>query len=388
MSDVTLKRIIDLETQSEVDSSVYTIIDSPTGMGKKYPLGDLVGEVTDLKQDISDLDDKVTELESLEKTRGLSPAQIKQICDDGLAREYFSIGDIINVEWQDKTPSTPVTYTVPMVVTHFGDVYDDEDNLHEDAMFLMWMYATPQTIQFDAPEAIAETESTFQSGYYYYTKNADNSFTEQTVTPGAEIPAGTTYYKHVRSGMAGRLRYGSNDYTQSAFRQWLNSDGGKGEWWEAQHDSDVAPSQASTVPGFLTGFSQEWLDIIKPVKIQVAANTVCDGGVTKTVYDRFFLPSLEQMYGSPQASGIEGDYWEYWKEETGLSSPSDGSSTNTNDARKIPAISNPAGAAVTCWLRSAARSGADYVWRVSAAGYLGTYYAGTSFRSQPACVIY
>lgn len=51
MSDVTLKRIIDLETQSEVDSSVYTIIDSPTGMGKKYPLGDLVGEVTDLKQD-------------------------------------------------------------------------------------------------------------------------------------------------------------------------------------------------------------------------------------------------------------------------------------------------------------------------------------------------
>ena len=57
MSDVTLKRIIDLETQSEVDSSVYTIIDSPTGMGKKYPLGDLVGEVTDLKQDLSELDD-------------------------------------------------------------------------------------------------------------------------------------------------------------------------------------------------------------------------------------------------------------------------------------------------------------------------------------------
>ena len=55
MSDVTLKRIIDLETQSEVDSSVYTIIDSPTGMGKKYPLGDLVGEVTDLKQDFNQL---------------------------------------------------------------------------------------------------------------------------------------------------------------------------------------------------------------------------------------------------------------------------------------------------------------------------------------------
>ena len=58
MSDVTLKRIIDLETQSEVDSSVYTIIDSPTGMGKKYPLGNLVGEVDNLKQDFNDITDE------------------------------------------------------------------------------------------------------------------------------------------------------------------------------------------------------------------------------------------------------------------------------------------------------------------------------------------
>ena len=54
MSDVTLKRIIDLETQSEVDNSVYTIIDSPTGYGKKFPLGGLVKEVTDLKQDFNE----------------------------------------------------------------------------------------------------------------------------------------------------------------------------------------------------------------------------------------------------------------------------------------------------------------------------------------------
>lgn len=45
MSDVTLKRIIDLETQSEVDNSVYTIIDSPTGYGKKFPLGSFIASV-------------------------------------------------------------------------------------------------------------------------------------------------------------------------------------------------------------------------------------------------------------------------------------------------------------------------------------------------------
>lgn len=45
MSDVTLKRIMDLETQSDVDNSVYTIIDSPTGYGKKYPLGSFIASV-------------------------------------------------------------------------------------------------------------------------------------------------------------------------------------------------------------------------------------------------------------------------------------------------------------------------------------------------------
>lgn len=338
--------------------------------------------------ELQQLHTSVHALEMLEKSRSFTPAQLEEICADGVADEYFDIGDIILIPWTDNTPTTPVSYSVPFVVTHFGDVYDDEDNLHENAMFLMWMYATPQAIQFDAAEAIAETESTFQSGYYYYIKNADNSFTEQTVTVGDAIPAGTTYYKHVRTGVEGRLRYGSNDYVESAFRQWLNSADGKGEWWEAQHDSDVAPSQANTVPGFLTGFTNDWLNIIKPVKMQVAANTACDGGVTKTIYDRFFLPSLEQMYGSPQKSGVEGEYWEYWKNETGLSSPSNGSSTNTNDARKIPSVSNPSGAAVYCWLRSAYRSFTYDVWAVNTAGYLGNYGAYHSFGSQPACAIY
>lgn len=46
---------MDLETQSEVDNSVYTIIDSPTGYGKKFPLGGLVKEVSDLKQDFNQI---------------------------------------------------------------------------------------------------------------------------------------------------------------------------------------------------------------------------------------------------------------------------------------------------------------------------------------------
>lgn len=332
--------------------------------------------------------DRLNVLEALEKNRGFTPQQIQMIAASGHADEYFSIGDIIYMHWVDKSPATPVEYDVPVVVTHFGDVYDENDVLHKNAMWLMWMYATPQATPFDAPETIVATEATFQEGYYYYIKNGSD-WVEQQVTYGDPIPTGTTYYHHVRSGMAGRIRYGSNDYTESAFRQWLNSDGGKGEWWTPQHDSDVAPSTATSLPGFLTGFDQDWLDVFKPIKIQTAMNTVCDGGVTKTTYDKFFLPSLEQMYGSPQASGVEGDYWEYWKEVTGLNSPSNGSSSNTNEARKIPAISAPTGAAVYCRLRSAYRSGTSYAWLVNSAGYLNGYgYAYSSSRAQPACVIY
>ena len=70
MSDVTLKRIMDLETQSEVDNSVYTIIDSPTGYGKKFPLGGLVKEVTDLKQDLDNKESNVFGLNVIDYING------------------------------------------------------------------------------------------------------------------------------------------------------------------------------------------------------------------------------------------------------------------------------------------------------------------------------
>lgn len=315
------------------------------------------------------------------------PIQLQSIVRMGKTREIFTPGDIIYIPWTDYSLAEPVTYQVPHVVTHIGPVEDKAGNTHNDALWLMWMYATPQAVQFDHPEAIEATEETFQEGYYYYIKNGSD-FVEQTVTVGDPIPTGTTYYKHVRTGMAGRLRYGSNDYEESAYRQWLNSDKGKGEWWTAQHDSDVAPNELATLPGFLTGYEDDWKTAFKPIKVQTAKNTVCDEGVTAVTYDKFFLPSLEQMWGSPQASGIEGDYWEYWKNETGYATRTNGSSTNTVEARRIRSIAAPSGSAVYCRLRSASRSYAHNVWYVYTAGCIYGYNAYSSYRAQPACVIF
>ena len=42
---IELKRVVDLVTQSEVDSGVYTLIDSVSGAVKKYPLGSFIASV-------------------------------------------------------------------------------------------------------------------------------------------------------------------------------------------------------------------------------------------------------------------------------------------------------------------------------------------------------
>lgn len=320
-----------------------------------------------------------------------SPADLQRIVAQGKARDYLHTGDVIIIPWTDNNPSTPVTYQYPFVVAHIGDCYDEDGVKHEDAVYLMAKYALPLTMVFDAAEnnlVDLTEEPNALEGWNYYGKSG-NDWTALSLSAGDPIP--TTYdavYKNILDMNA--ARYGYNRWKDSAYRQWLNSGAAKNaNWWTSQHTGDMAPSTTYTNrPGFLNGFGADWLAVLKKVKVDTAANTVTDGGVTDTTYDMFFLPSVEQMYGSPQASGVEGEYWEYWKDETGLTEPSNGSGSNTNDARKIPAVNAPAGAAVSCRLRSAYRGSSYSVWFVSTAGYLYYSSASAAYAALPACVIF
>lgn len=335
-------------------------------------------------QRLDDLESAVKSLGNLEKNRGLTPAQLQAICASGHAPDYFDIGDIIYIDWTDYTNSdNPVAYHVPHVVVHFGDVEDPEGNIHRNGMYLQWMYGTPYPIIFDEPEAVVANDATFQSGYYYYTKNTDGTYTEQEVTAGDTIPSGTTYYKHYRTGMAGRIARGSSDYSQSAYRQWLNSTAGVGEWWTAQHPSDVAPAHAATKPGFLTGYSSDWLAIFKPTKVQFLKDNTVDQRELAVMYDRFFLPSTEQVYGI-STNGREGTYWEYWKELTGLSAPS----AAVNERRCIPRMSDLTGAPVYLQLRTCYSSDSRLLYSIDANGSVGRHNANNNYCCLPATVIY
>ena len=185
-----------------------------------------------------------------------------------------------------------------------------------------------------------------------------------------------------------RSGYGYNRWAQSALRQRLNSSAAAGSWWTAQNPYDRRPNELATLRGFMAGFDEAFLNILQPVKVVTALNTVTDSaiGTSEITYDTFFPASLEQEYIVPQASGVEGEYWEYWKRRLGISSPQAQGSGGAL-AEHIRYAYNAKTSALYCRLRSAYRGYAYGVWSVLTSGYAYAYYATYANRCAPACVI-
>ena len=83
----------------------------------------------------------------------------------------------------------------------------------------------------------------------------------------------------------------------------------------------------------------------------------------------------------PQLAGAEGEYFEYWKQKTGLDAPTN----NANNGRIITGLEK--GTARDCRLRSANRGAVYDAWIVSTTGALYSSYASNAYRCAPACVI-
>lgn len=303
----------------------------------------------------------------------------------GKAKTRYAIGDELVSTYTYQGTS----YECPWVVLDNDRECEWSDGTKHAGLWLGMKYCTPEDVQFDAAEnneVDLTTEPNALSGWYYWGLTG-TTYTALNLAAGAAIP---TTYDSVRKcafNDVNILKNGYNRWSHSAQRQWLNSAGGVGEWWTSQHDGDVAPSQLASISGFKAHLPNDFLSVVTPVKIKTSCNTVTDGGVTDTTVDTFFLQSLEEVYGAPQIEEVEGPYFPYWKQITGLSEPTNGSSSSTNDARKIKRVNAPTGSAASVRLRSAARSYASYAWSVFSSGYLNYGYAYGSYAALPACVI-
>ncbi len=371
--------------------------------------------------------------------------EIHEIVRAGEAANVFSYGDQINLNYNDGTND----YVLPWDIVAFGD-YELQDGETKPGMVIQSHYAM-EGLQFDASEAIYLATSNLPAGTYHFTigetwgtyciagkvyqfttsvaipsggqvvvaKNndfytwaapdtapsnwkvhifADSSSTTPLATNlavtegagGTDLGTLLSTTKYSQNGINNlqRAAYGYNRWSQSAMRQRLNSDAAAGAWWSPQNPFDRAPQQLSTLRGFMAGFDEAFLNIIKPTKVRTALNTVSDSeiGTYEDTYDTFFLASLEQEYIRPQASGVEGAYWPYWKERLGLESPQGTGSANAN-ARHIRYAFNAKTSAQHCRLRAAIRSNANATWYVTSAGYAGNSSATNALRGCPACVI-
>ena len=359
--------------------------------------------------------------------------EIAHIVRAGHAKDVFSIGDQIIVPWTDTVSGR--TYSFPWNVASIpeGGV-DIADGEKAPGMILVANYAALYGVQFSARQAFAWFENGLSAGTYYLTiaqavgevvpANGTIHFTlTKDIPAGGQLeapimapdktlsewrvasyasPTETTALETVTvaSGQAGtslgtmstaeerlnqtRAIYGNNRYRDSAIRQWLNSAAAAGSWWTPQHNFDRPPAEAATKPGFLSGFQDDFLAAVGAIKVDVATNTVCDGGGTDTMYDAFFLPSIEELHYVPQAAGVEGAAWDYYKR---ASLSEDPLPTGVAFAQmRHFALENHASAQLVR-LRSARRGYGYTAWNVNSSGTANIIYATTSDRALAACAI-
>lgn len=295
---------------------------------------------------------------------------IKAVVAAGNAPAVFPVGtQLVNTY----TGKDGKVYDCPWDVVKTDDIAEGETGTTAPAMVLQMHYASLEDIQFSAYQAFfVVPEAGLVAGTYNVKMGLDwgtnvKTGTSYQFTLTKNAPAGarlTGFYNapdvapanwkvyvykdqqkselletcNVSAGSTGTnlgtflakpkgnlnglhpVGYGDNRWHKSAYRQYLNSDAAAGGWWTPQDEWDMKPDLADTVPGFLAGFSDDFKAALTRVKVVTYDNTVTDDGSAVVTYDKIFLPSLEEIYCSPQVSG-EGTYWPYWKERTGAKTP-------------------------------------------------------------------
>lgn len=181
-----------------------------------------------------------------------------------------------------------------------------------------------------------------------------------------------------------RIRYGSNNYAQSAIRQLLNSSAAVGSVWTPQTRFDRPPSWHTSADGayagFMRGFGEDFLSMVVAAEIPCRTNSVyetasLDGAqyATNTVYnlkDKFFLLSRPEIYGTWDSTSYkDGELLEMYSGMTDL------------ERAKYDAF----GTGRYAWLRSPYPSYANNVRDVNPDGVLSGTNATNSIGVAPAC---
>lgn len=174
-----------------------------------------------------------------------------------------------------------------------------------------------------------------------------------------------------------RRAYGSNNWAESAARQWLNSSAAANSWWQRQTIFDLVPDYANKA-GFLAGLDPDFVDALGAVDITTARNTIYEMGDTLggsyTTRDKLFLPSMTEIGLGSNKGVAEGSVLPLY----------DGA-TQTDRIKYDQAAQTTAS---NWWLRSPLPFSAYTVRYVLTSGALHQYGAMGVYGLAAACVIY
>lgn len=343
---------------------------------------------------------------------------VQQIIRSGMAPEVFPVGAQLKLE--HATHGT----IIMDVITHAYD--KNQKGEFEHSMTLLSHDLVLNSIQFDNTEALYYCETELAAGTYNFTLPAEydtahgGGKTYQFTLANA-VPAGgvimypwnwnvrasevkvSTYKTNadtvaietvsVAEGNAGtslgtadgkttnmnqiqRVRFGSNNWKESAIRQALNSDKEKGTYWKPQTKFDRPPSWNTTLDGFMKGCPAEFLAICKAVSHKCKTNNVYEVSDTLSntyeCVDTFYFPSYSEIFGGSENNIVDGEQYKYFKNAVNV------------DRIKY----NSARAAYTWWLRSCTPHGAGTVRSVGSDGTLNNYTAYNACGAAVACTLH
>lgn len=174
-----------------------------------------------------------------------------------------------------------------------------------------------------------------------------------------------------------RCRYGSNNYIESAIKQWLNSEASDFEW-TPKTNFDRPPSGAPyTGAGFLKLLDPDLVAVLGAVDKQVARNTVTDDGDQDLFSDKVFLLSRVEVFGGTEGTTTGEQAYPYYS--TLAANP-----TTDALAGRIKYLD---GSARYWWLRSPYTGSACYPRGVNTSGAVSSYDAVNAIGAAPACCI-
>ena len=341
---------------------------------------------------------------------------IQAIVRLGLASKVFHIGDQLVCNKGDKQ-------LVWDIIGFDHDVPADAQFKH--SMTIQLHDLLPSAMQFDGTEALFYCETELAAGTYHFTLLAgyDTAYgggKSYQFTLTKAVPAGgvimfpwsyqkqastvlvSTYESRtattaiesvaVTEGTGGtaldtlgecnhthRIRYGSNNWKQSAMRQFLNSKGAAGTYWTPQTNFDRPPTWNASTAGFLSDLDEDFLEVVGEVTKRTVLNTVCDGGGYEDLTEKFFLISRSEAYAGNENGIEEGTPYEYYSLGSDLSAAGTGDDSNR--------IKYRSGSATYWWLRSPYSGNGYSVRMFYPSGYLYHSSAHNSYGVAPACNI-